>query len=187
MACRADVTLGKWTLYLKIRKKKRWTIFEDTYNDITITALRALESQIYFNAKLAYAAFLFSYREKSLPAFGMNYTVCLGLVSGETLFTNTYVLFSMPEVKQTNSPKKSKNKQTKNTPKQSNKKISINSYVSNHIATMCGAHLWKAKSPKLIFSFSKRKKNYWGEEKNWTEIIYHVFTYLSFIAMLYIT
>lgn len=43
----------------------------------------------------------------------MNYTVFLGLLSGEMLFTNTYVLFSMPKVK-TKSPQNPK----QNKPKQ---------------------------------------------------------------------
>lgn len=53
----------------------------------------------------------------------MNYTVCLRLVSGETLFTNTYVLFSMPEVKQTNKETHKTNPKTnQKNPQQSNKK-----------------------------------------------------------------
>lgn len=84
----------------------------------------------------------------------MNYTVFLGLLSGEMLFANTYVLFSMPKVK-TKSPPKSKTKQTQTTIITKPTPLTLPYLI--HVATICGVCL-KCKKPQDYFLLFKEKE-----------------------------
>lgn len=72
----------------------------------------------------------------------MNHAVFLGLLSGEPLFTNTFVLFSTPNVK-TKPPKKSKTKQS---PKQSNK----------NPETLQNVGIWYMEQLYVVHTFEKQ-------------------------------